>query len=58
MEENIYNIIKNLSEEDFDGHTEFRRLTPEQKLIWLSRAVQFTYRYGGLTVKKGALTSE
>ena len=26
---------------DFDGHTEFARLTPEQRLMWLSQAAQF-----------------
>jgi hypothetical protein len=28
---------------DFDGHTEFSRLTAEQKLFWLSQAAQFFY---------------
>lgn len=28
---------------DFDGHTDFRRLTPEQRLEWLSQVVQFTW---------------
>jgi hypothetical protein len=45
-------LIKNLSQEDFDGHTEFFTLTPEQKLIWLSQAVQFYYTYGGISLKK------
>ncbi|HUJ11990.1 MAG TPA: hypothetical protein VL171_18425 [Verrucomicrobiae bacterium] len=26
---------------DYDGHTEFDRLTPEQRLMWLSQAAQF-----------------
>lgn len=30
-----------LRPEDFDGHTEFDRLTPEQRLMWLSQTVQF-----------------
>jgi hypothetical protein len=27
--------------EDFDGHTEFHRLTPEQRLEWLYQAATF-----------------
>ena len=27
--------------EDFDGHSEFQRLTPEQKLLWLSQIQRF-----------------
>jgi hypothetical protein len=26
---------------DFDGHTDFTRLTPEQKLMWLSQCARF-----------------
>jgi hypothetical protein len=26
---------------DYDGHTEFARLTTEQRLMWLSQAAQF-----------------
>lgn len=36
-------IIKKLKPSDFDGHTEFRKLTPEQRLRWLSEAVDFLY---------------
>ena len=35
--------MSDLKPEDFDGHTEFHRLTPEQKLEWLSQLVQFYY---------------
>jgi hypothetical protein len=34
-------ILATLKPEDFDGHTEFHRLTPEQKLMWLSQIAQF-----------------
>ena len=27
--------------EDFDGHSEFQRLTPEQRLLWLSQIQRF-----------------
>jgi len=29
--------------EDFDGHTEFYRLTPERRLEWLCQAATFVY---------------
>lgn len=33
--------------EDFDGHTEFYRLTPEQRLEWLYEAATFVYEFRG-----------
>jgi hypothetical protein len=33
--------------EDFDGHTEFHRLTPEQRLEWLCEAATFVYEFKG-----------
>lgn len=33
--------------EDFDGHTEFYRLTPEQRLEWLCEAATFVYEFKG-----------
>jgi len=33
--------------EDFDGHTEFYRLTPEQRLDWLAQAVCFVAEFKG-----------
>jgi len=33
--------------EDFDGHTEFYRLTPEQRLDWLAQAVQLVVEFKG-----------
>ena len=33
--------------EDFDGHTEFHRLTPEQRLEWLAEAATFVYENRG-----------
>jgi hypothetical protein len=33
--------------EDFDGHTEFHQLTPEQRLEWLSQAATFVYEFKG-----------
>jgi len=34
--------------EDFDGHTEFYRLTPEQRLEWLCQAAAFIYEFKGI----------
>jgi hypothetical protein len=33
--------------EDFDGHTEFARLTPEERLDWLFQAATFVYEFKG-----------
>jgi hypothetical protein len=33
--------------EDFDGHTEFYRLTAEQRLEWLCQAATFVYEFKG-----------
>jgi hypothetical protein len=33
--------------EDFDGHTEFYRLTPEQQLEWLCQAATFVHEFKG-----------
>ncbi|HXN35088.1 MAG TPA: hypothetical protein VN877_02890 [Opitutaceae bacterium] len=27
--------------EDYDGHTEFERLTPAERLVWLESAIRF-----------------
>jgi hypothetical protein len=34
-------ILKGLSQSDFDGHTEFACMSPEQKLQWLSDCARF-----------------
>ncbi|MBK9991243.1 MAG: hypothetical protein IPP19_11050 [Verrucomicrobia bacterium] len=34
-------IIAQTSPEDYDGHTEFSRMTPAQRLAWLDQAVLF-----------------
>jgi hypothetical protein len=33
--------------EDFDGHTEFYRLMPEQRLEWLWETAMFVYEFKG-----------
>jgi hypothetical protein len=34
-------VLRASSPKDFDGHTEFYRLTPLQRLAWLDEAVAF-----------------
>ena len=34
-------LLLRCAPEDFDGHTEFHRLTPLQRLVWLDEAVAF-----------------
>jgi hypothetical protein len=36
-------LIRSLPEEDFDGHTNFKSLGPEQRLAWLSQSVRFAW---------------
>ena len=42
-EKSFRSTLKNISKEHFDGHTDFIKLTPEQKLQWLSSAAQFYF---------------
>jgi hypothetical protein len=35
--------FEELRPEDFDGHTEFSNMSPEERLIWLSAAARFVY---------------
>jgi hypothetical protein len=38
MNKELLKILKQTSPEDFDGHTEFARMTPDQRLTWLEEA--------------------
>jgi hypothetical protein len=38
-------ILKFVKPEDFDGHTEFQRMSPEQRLRWLSEGAKFFYDF-------------
>jgi len=44
ISEKDFNLNK-LKSSDFNGHTDFKKLTPHQKLEWLSAMVQFYYKY-------------
>ena len=41
---NKQDILKKCSEKDFDGHTDFKKMTPKQKLLWLSNTAYFVYQ--------------
>lgn len=34
-------VVRHTTPSDFDGHTEFHRLSPRQRLVWLDEAVAF-----------------
>ena len=34
-------VVRHATPGDFDGHTEFHRLSPRQRLVWLDEAVAF-----------------
>ncbi|MEE9367741.1 MAG: hypothetical protein V3V05_02640 [Pontiella sp.] len=38
MNDKIQEILKKTSKVDFDGHTEFSTMTPDQRLSWLDEA--------------------
>lgn len=40
MNEDVLKILKQTSTEDFDGHTAFAQMTPDERLTWLEQANQ------------------
>ena len=46
-EESMDEMLDHCTPEDFDGHTEFRNLTPEQRLDWLAEAAAFVEQFKG-----------
>ena len=45
-------ILATCTRADFDGHTEFANLTPEQRLDWLYQAATFVFENRGVASKK------
>ena len=45
--EEIADVLKRCSPADFDGHTDFQRLTTSQRLDWLAQAAAFVYEFKG-----------
>ena len=39
----IASLISKCSKTDFDGHTEFKKLTAKEKILWLSNTVYFLH---------------
>lgn len=39
--EEFRRLLAETTPADFDGHTDFDRLTPEQRLMWLSQCARF-----------------
>jgi hypothetical protein len=40
-------LLEKLTPQDFDGHTDFDKLTPEQRLAWLSDCAVFWHSVQG-----------
>ena len=38
MDKRTKQILQHTTPEDFDGHTEFARMTPDERLSWLDEA--------------------
>ena len=47
----IDEILKACRPEDFDGHTAFSRLSPEERLDWLAHAAKLIREFKGLATK-------
>ena len=45
--EEFEHALAQCTPEDFDGHTEFYRFTPEQRLEWLCQAAAFVHEFKG-----------
>jgi len=44
--------IRKLDPSDFDGHTCFKELSPEQRLDWLAELVVFVYESRSFRIKR------
>ena len=45
-------LLDGLKNEDFDGHTSFKEMSAEQKLLWLSNAASFVFESRSLKNQK------
>ncbi len=52
--EEIADVLKQSTPSDFDGHTDFYRLTPSQRLDWLAQAAAFVHEFKGAARRKPA----
>jgi len=44
LPKHLQTVLAESSQADYDGHTEFARMTPAQRLAWLDQAVLFIHR--------------
>ena len=52
VQEQALEAVRHSRPEDYDGHTEFDRMTPSQRLAWLDEATIFVFNQGIATKKK------
>lgn len=44
VQEQALEVVRRSRPEDYDGHTEFGRMTPAQRLAWLDEATLFVWK--------------
>jgi hypothetical protein len=52
VQEQALEAVRQSRSQDYDGHTEFDRMTPGQRLAWLDEATMFVFKHGAATQKK------
>ena len=52
IQEQALEAVRLSRPEDYDGHTEFDRMTPSQRLAWLDEATLFVFNQTAATKKK------
>jgi len=52
VQEQALEAVRHSRPQDYDGHTEFDRMTPGQGLAWLDEATMFVFNHGAATKKK------
>ncbi len=52
VQEQALEAVRLSRPEDYNGHTEFDRMTPGQRLAWLDEATMFVFNQGAATKNK------
>ena len=52
VQEQALEAVRHSRPQDYDGHTEFDRMTPGQRLAWLDEATVFVFNQGIATKNK------
>ncbi|MCP4130090.1 MAG: hypothetical protein GY754_03635 [bacterium] len=55
--EEFKKLLKDVPPSAFDGHTEFSRLSPEERLFWLSQSMQFFFEVNKQAKSNGSATA-